>query len=173
MRSCGKYDTARQAANGNIIRLMRYSCWVTKATNTLRIWNTYLFCTATTVARKQHRLLICLSCSFHLAKTCLIISINFVYFCRYYTVSGHPSTSTLVHLSVCSYHRCLQTYVIHFFFSEYLSLNTFSVLSDSSPTSPVAVDLEIGPSVSPSLHSISHSSYSRNSNYQRMSHSGV
>jgi hypothetical protein len=29
-----KYDTARQATDDNIIRRMRFACWVTKATNT-------------------------------------------------------------------------------------------------------------------------------------------
>jgi hypothetical protein len=29
-----KYGTARQATDDNIIRRMRFACWVTKATNT-------------------------------------------------------------------------------------------------------------------------------------------
>jgi hypothetical protein len=30
----GKYGTARQAADDNIIRRMRFACWITKATDT-------------------------------------------------------------------------------------------------------------------------------------------
>jgi hypothetical protein len=29
-----KYGTARQATDGNIIRRMRFACWITKATDT-------------------------------------------------------------------------------------------------------------------------------------------
>jgi hypothetical protein len=29
-----KYGTARQATDDNIIRRMRFACWITKATNT-------------------------------------------------------------------------------------------------------------------------------------------
>jgi len=35
-----KYGIARQATNGKIIRRMRFACWMTKATHTLRICNT-------------------------------------------------------------------------------------------------------------------------------------
>jgi hypothetical protein len=35
------------------IRRMRIACWITKATNTLRICNTYFFSTATMVTRKS------------------------------------------------------------------------------------------------------------------------
>ena len=32
---------------------MRIACWVPKATDTLRLWNTYVFCTVTVVARTR------------------------------------------------------------------------------------------------------------------------
>jgi hypothetical protein len=38
-----KYGTARQATDDNIIRPMRFACWITEATNTLRIRNRLLF----------------------------------------------------------------------------------------------------------------------------------
>jgi hypothetical protein len=47
-----KYGTARQATDVNIIRSMRIACWITKATNTLRICNTYCFM-ATVVTRTR------------------------------------------------------------------------------------------------------------------------
>jgi hypothetical protein len=31
---CEKYGTARQATDDNIIRRMRFACWITKATDT-------------------------------------------------------------------------------------------------------------------------------------------
>jgi hypothetical protein len=34
MRQCGKEVTARQATDDNIIRRMRFACWITKATDT-------------------------------------------------------------------------------------------------------------------------------------------
>jgi hypothetical protein len=50
----GKYGTARQATDDNIIRRMRFACWITKATDTHSecvILNCYY--TATTVTRKR------------------------------------------------------------------------------------------------------------------------
>ena len=44
-----KYGRAGQATDDNIIRRMRFACWITKATNTLRICNTYCFSTARVV----------------------------------------------------------------------------------------------------------------------------
>jgi hypothetical protein len=38
-----KYGTARQATHDNIIRLMRFACWITKATDTFGVCNTYCF----------------------------------------------------------------------------------------------------------------------------------
>jgi hypothetical protein len=48
-----KYGTARQATDDNIILRMRFACWITKATDTLRICNTSCFPTATMVTRKR------------------------------------------------------------------------------------------------------------------------
>jgi hypothetical protein len=44
-----KYGRARQATDDNIIRRMRFACWITKATDT--ICNTYCFSTAIIVTR--------------------------------------------------------------------------------------------------------------------------
>jgi hypothetical protein len=62
-----KYDTARQATYDNIIQRMRFACWITKATDTLRMCNTYCFSTATTVTRTLLNVTLyvhCLSCFF-------------------------------------------------------------------------------------------------------------
>jgi len=48
-----KYGTARHATDCNIIRLMRFACWINKATNTLRICNIYCCVLATMVARTR------------------------------------------------------------------------------------------------------------------------
>ena len=48
-----KYSIARQATDENIIRRMRFACWITKATDTLRICNTYCIFTATMVTRTR------------------------------------------------------------------------------------------------------------------------
>ena len=48
-----KYGTAGQATDNNIIRYMRFACWITKATDTLRICNTYCYSTATMVTRTR------------------------------------------------------------------------------------------------------------------------
>jgi hypothetical protein len=48
-----KYGTARQATDDSIIRRMRFACWITKATDTLRICNTYCFSTVTMVKRTR------------------------------------------------------------------------------------------------------------------------
>jgi hypothetical protein len=48
-----KYGRARQATEDNIIRRMRFACWITKATNTLRICNTDCFNTVTMVMRTR------------------------------------------------------------------------------------------------------------------------
>jgi recombinational DNA repair protein RecR len=44
-----KSGTARQTTDDNIIRRMRFACWVTKATDTLIIFNTRRFSTTTVV----------------------------------------------------------------------------------------------------------------------------
>ena len=46
-KNCG----ARQATGDYIIQHMRIACWITKATDTLRIRNTYSFPTATVVTQ--------------------------------------------------------------------------------------------------------------------------
>jgi len=38
-----KYGTATQATDGDIIRRMHFACLITKATDTLRLLNTYCF----------------------------------------------------------------------------------------------------------------------------------
>ena len=47
------YGRAGQATDDNIIRRMRLACWITKATETLRISNTHCFSTATMVTRTR------------------------------------------------------------------------------------------------------------------------
>jgi hypothetical protein len=47
---------------------MRIACWITMATDTLRICNTYCFCTETVVTRMRRSVTLCLhclSCAFH------------------------------------------------------------------------------------------------------------
>ena len=54
-----KYDRARQATDGNIIRRMRFACCITKATDAqLRMCKTHCFSAATVVTRTQY--IICL-----------------------------------------------------------------------------------------------------------------
>jgi hypothetical protein len=53
MRYVEKYGRVRQATNGNIIWRMRFACWINKATDTLRIFNSYCFFTATMVTRTR------------------------------------------------------------------------------------------------------------------------
>jgi hypothetical protein len=60
-----KYGRAIQTTNDNTIRCMRFGCWITKATDTLRICNTYCFFTATMVTRTRLNVTLyihCLSC---------------------------------------------------------------------------------------------------------------
>ena len=44
-----KYGTARQATDDNIIQYVCVAWWITNATDTLKICNTYCFFTATMV----------------------------------------------------------------------------------------------------------------------------
>jgi hypothetical protein len=60
LNSCRLWDnaeksgTARRATDSNIVRRMRISCWITKATDThSEYFNTLCFSTATMVARKR------------------------------------------------------------------------------------------------------------------------
>jgi hypothetical protein len=48
-----KYGTARQATDDNITQRMRFACWITKATDTLGIFNTYSFSTGIMVTRTR------------------------------------------------------------------------------------------------------------------------
>jgi hypothetical protein len=48
-----KYGTARQATGDNITWRMRFACWITKATHTYRIFNTYCISTATVVTGRR------------------------------------------------------------------------------------------------------------------------
>jgi hypothetical protein len=38
-----KYVTTRQATVGDIVRRLRFACWIIKATNTLRVCDNYCF----------------------------------------------------------------------------------------------------------------------------------
>ena len=49
-----KYCRARQDIDDNTIRRMRRACWITKAPNTLRLYNTCCFSTATVVTRTRY-----------------------------------------------------------------------------------------------------------------------
>ena len=48
LEKCGG---AKQATDDNITMCMHFACWITKATDTLRVCNTYCFSTATVVAQ--------------------------------------------------------------------------------------------------------------------------
>jgi hypothetical protein len=62
VRYVEKYGRARQAAVDNIIRRMRFACWITKATDTLRIFNTHCFSTATMVKRTRFNVTFYVQC---------------------------------------------------------------------------------------------------------------
>jgi hypothetical protein len=60
-----KYGTASQATGDNVIRRMRFACWITKATNTFRICHNFCFSRATLVTRTRLNVTLyvhCLSC---------------------------------------------------------------------------------------------------------------
>ena len=65
VKKCGR---AGQAMGDNIIWHMRVACWITKATNTLRVCNTYCFSTATIVARTHLNVTLYVHCMY-----CLIL----------------------------------------------------------------------------------------------------
>jgi len=48
-----KYDRAGRDTDDNIIRRMRFACWITKATHTHTICNNYCFATATMVTQTR------------------------------------------------------------------------------------------------------------------------
>jgi len=53
MRKCEKYGRAGHATDCNIVRLVRFACWINKATNTFRIYNIYCYALTTMVARRS------------------------------------------------------------------------------------------------------------------------
>jgi len=64
-----QYCRPRQATDDNITRRMHTACWITKATYTLRIWNTYCFSMTTMVmwmCLMLHLYIHCLTCYLHL-----------------------------------------------------------------------------------------------------------
>jgi hypothetical protein len=64
-----KYGTAGQATDDNIIRRMRFACWIAEATDTLRLWYAYCFSTGTMVTRT------CLSVTFYVhCLSCILIN---------------------------------------------------------------------------------------------------
>jgi len=126
-------DVARQAMNGSIIRRIRSSCWMSNARDTLRIWNTYCFCTAATTVAQTRFIFFDMSVLFIVT---LYPSIVFLFY-LFYFLPCYLSTSTLnVHISV-PYHRCLRTCVMHVFspfritISEHL-FNYIRLLTNSS-----------------------------------------
>jgi hypothetical protein len=64
-----KYGGARQVTDDNIIGRMRFACWITKATDTLRICNTYCFFTATMVTRTRLNITLYVHCLLLLFKS--------------------------------------------------------------------------------------------------------
>ena len=76
-----KYCRPRQATDDNITRRMHTACWITKATYTLRIWNTYCFSMTTMV------MWTCLNVTFiHLLPNLLLTSNNVLF--RIFLVSN-------------------------------------------------------------------------------------
>jgi hypothetical protein len=48
-----KYRRARQATDDKIIQGVRFACWVSKATDTMRLCNIHCFSTVTMVTEKR------------------------------------------------------------------------------------------------------------------------
>jgi hypothetical protein len=59
---CMKTLHYRTGHNDNIIRRMCFACWITKATNTLRICSSYCFSTATVVMGTWLIVTLCVHC---------------------------------------------------------------------------------------------------------------
>jgi hypothetical protein len=59
------YGWARQTTPNNMIRHIRFTCWITKATNALRTFNAFCFCTATMDAKVPR-------CCIYTFITCLV-----------------------------------------------------------------------------------------------------
>jgi len=57
-----KYGKARQGTDDNLTRHMCFACWITKATNTLRIFNTYCFTTAKMVTQQRLNITLHIHC---------------------------------------------------------------------------------------------------------------
>jgi len=80
-----KYCRAGLYTGVNIIRSMRFTCWIAKATNTLRICNAYSFPIATMVTRTRLNVTLyvqCLSCFILYYSVHLIASLSMVAFTK-------------------------------------------------------------------------------------------
>ena len=91
-----KFTGAGLTTDVSIIRLMRFACWPTKATYTVRIYNTYCFSTATMVTRTRvsvtrHLYLHCLS-FFRVCPADIIIIINIIIISSSYYDVGRVSS---------------------------------------------------------------------------------
>jgi hypothetical protein len=67
-----KFGRVGQTTDDNIIQRMRFTCWITKATNTLRICNTYSFSTATMITRTSLNVTLYIHC----LSSCSFISVG-------------------------------------------------------------------------------------------------
>ena len=54
-------EVVRQATDDNIVRYMLIVCWITKATDTLRICNIYCFCMATNITQSRQNIIFVLA----------------------------------------------------------------------------------------------------------------
>jgi hypothetical protein len=68
-KNVGKYDRPGQPTDDNIIRRMRFACWITKATNVHSEYVTHYFSTAVVV--KLTRLCVMLYVRVHCLTCCL------------------------------------------------------------------------------------------------------
>jgi hypothetical protein len=89
----GKSGRAGQATDSNIIRRMSFACWITKATNTFRICNTYCF-SLTTVVTGTHLAVTLYAHCF----SCLQMRSSY---------KGHPALGRLSLCLKCSRHALL------------------------------------------------------------------
>jgi hypothetical protein len=81
VEKCGR---ARQATDYNIIQCMHFACWITKATDTLKMCNNYCFSTATAV------LWTCLNVMFICTLPVLYFSVfHWMYCCEHYVVHAN------------------------------------------------------------------------------------
>jgi len=56
------YGRVSKATDDNITRLMRFACWITKTTDTLRICHTFCYSTATMVTRTRFYVTLYVQC---------------------------------------------------------------------------------------------------------------